>query len=113
MVNSWSISGNSCKKIIRAIRVIRLNPLFKKNLCISVVSVGEYSLYSSYSCSRKICVHLCYLWERKRKPACLHCGRQAVLTRITNLINCLIYRDYFMYFLPSLMTIPLKEELTR
>ena len=41
MVNSWSISGNSCKKIIRAIRVIRLNPLFKKNLCPSVVSVGE------------------------------------------------------------------------
>ena len=107
MVNSWSISGNSCKKIIRAIRVIRLNPLFKKNLCISVLSVGEYS------CSRKICVHLWYLWERKRKPACLHCGRQAVLTRITNLINCLIYGDYFMYFLPSLMTIPLKEELTR
>ena len=41
----WSISDNSCKKIISA---IRLNPLFKKNLCISV---GEYSLYSSYLCS--------------------------------------------------------------
>ena len=64
----WSISDNSCKKIISA---IQLNPLFKKNLCISV---GEYSLYSSYcfslrpatfgSCSQiKICVHLCSLWE--------------------------------------------------
>ena len=40
--SAWSISDNSCKKIISA---IRLNPLFKKNLCISV---GEYSLYSSY-----------------------------------------------------------------
>ena len=66
--SAWSISDNSCKKIISA---IRLNPLFKKNLCISV---GEYSLYSSYcfslrpatfgSCSQiKICVHLCSLWE--------------------------------------------------
>ena len=46
MVNSWSISGNSCKKIIRA---IRLNPLFKKNLCISVLSVGEYSSSLHYN----------------------------------------------------------------
>ena len=37
MVNSWSISDNSCKKIISA---IRLNPLLER-----------------------ICVHLCYLWE--------------------------------------------------
>ena len=37
MVNSWSISGNSCKKIISA---IRLNPLLER-----------------------ICVYLCYLWE--------------------------------------------------
>ena len=28
-----------------------------------MLSVGNYSCHSSYSCSRKICVYLCYLWE--------------------------------------------------
>ena len=35
--------------------------VFKKNLCISVLSVGE--CYSSYPLFKKICVNLCYLWE--------------------------------------------------
>ena len=38
--SAWSISGNSCKKIIRAISVICLNPLLK-----------IYSFYSIDSCS--------------------------------------------------------------
>ena len=43
MVNSWSISGNSCKKK-------------------SVSSVSSVLI----RCSIKICVHLCYLWENIR-----------------------------------------------
>ena len=30
--SAWSISDNSCKKIVRVIRVIRIHPLFKKNI---------------------------------------------------------------------------------
>ena len=53
MINSWSISGNSCKKIISAIRAIRLNPLLK-----------IYSCHSSYSCSRNKSVFICAICGR-------------------------------------------------
>ncbi len=82
MINSWSIYDNSCsKKIISVIRAIRLNPLLKKNLCPSVVSVGEYSCYSSYSCSRNKSVLSVVVPLAEKKPVCSHGGGQTGLTQ--------------------------------
>ena len=56
----WFVFEN----LISVISVISLNPLFKKNLCKSVVSVGDYSCYSSYSCSRNKSVYICGICGR-------------------------------------------------
>ena len=71
MINSWSISDNSCSKNKSVYICGICGKLFvsfelllfpsasdlwfvfvNKNLCISVLSVGDYSCHSSYSCSR-------------------------------------------------------------
>ena len=65
MINSWSISGNSCKKIISAIRAISFNPLLKKIHVICAICGRYIRLIRFNPLLKKISVHLCNLWSYK------------------------------------------------
>ena len=62
MINSWSISGNSCKKIIRAIRVIRFNPLSKNSVYICAI------------CGKLFVSFELFVFKKKSVSICVICG---------------------------------------